>query len=62
MRKVLQSAIKQAKKNNDSFMGVDALLRALLENKDVAGALTEAGRVTSSILTLATSSQMTPQF
>ena len=44
MRKVLQSAIKQAKKNNDSFMGVDALLTALLDNKDVAGALTEAGR------------------
>ena len=44
MRKVLQSAVKRAKKNNDSFMGVDALLKALLENKDVAGALSEAGR------------------
>ncbi|KAK9916599.1 hypothetical protein WJX75_004717 [Coccomyxa subellipsoidea] len=43
MRKVLQSAVKRAKKNNDSFMGVDALLKALLENKDVAGALSEAG-------------------
>ena len=44
MRKVLQSAVKRAKKNNDSFMGVDALLKALLESKDVAGALSEAGR------------------
>ena len=47
MRKVLQSAVKRAKQNNDSFMGVDALLKALLENKDVAAALSEAGRCSS---------------
>jgi ATP-dependent Clp protease ATP-binding subunit ClpA len=43
MRKVLQNAMKQTKKNNDSFLGTDALLKALVENKDVAAALTEAG-------------------
>ncbi len=50
MRKVLQSAVKRAKQNNDSFMGVDALLKALLENKDVAAALSEAGRCSSTPL------------
>ena len=43
MRKALQSASKAAKKAGDSFLGVDTLLRALLEAKDVAAALTEAG-------------------
>ena len=43
MRKALQSASRAAKKAGDSFLGVDTLLRALLEAKDVAAVLTEAG-------------------
>ena len=44
MRKALQAANKAAKKAGDSFLGVDTLLRALLEAKDVATALSEAGK------------------
>jgi hypothetical protein len=43
MRKALKAASAQCKKNNDSFLGVDTLLRALLENRDIAGVLSEAG-------------------
>lgn len=45
LRKLLNNAIKQTKKNNDSYLGTDALLKALLENKDVASALSEAGKL-----------------
>ncbi|KAK9793452.1 hypothetical protein WJX73_009135 [Symbiochloris irregularis] len=43
LRKVLQHASKLQKDSADSFVGVDTLLRALLENKDIATALSEAG-------------------
>lgn len=45
MRKTLLAASKLCKKNNDSYLGVDTLVRALLENKDIAQALSEAGAV-----------------
>ena len=45
MRKALLVASKLCKKNNDSYLGVDTLVRALLENKDIAQALSEAGAV-----------------
>ena len=43
LRKVLQNAIKLQKKRNDSYLSVDTLLLAVLENKDVVEALTESG-------------------
>ena len=43
LRKVLQNAIKLQKKRGDSYLSVDTLLLAVLENKDVAEALTESG-------------------
>lgn len=44
LRKVLQHASKLQKEGADTFVGVDTLLRALLENKDIATALSEAGK------------------
>ena len=43
LRKVLQQASKLQKQSKDSFVGVDTLLTALLESKEVASALEEAG-------------------
>ena len=43
LRKVLQNAIKLQKKRSDSYLSVDTLLLAVLENKDVAEALNESG-------------------
>ncbi|KAK9844178.1 hypothetical protein WJX81_007123 [Elliptochloris bilobata] len=43
LRKVLQNAIKLQKKRNDTYLSVDTLLLALLENKDLADALNESG-------------------
>ena len=43
LRKVLHHATKAMKKNNDAYLGVDTLLTALLDNKDVQAALDEAG-------------------
>ena len=43
MRKTLLAASKLCKKNSDSYLGIDTLVRALLENKDIAQALSEAG-------------------
>jgi ATP-dependent Clp protease ATP-binding subunit ClpB len=42
-RKALQSAAATAKKNGDAYLGVDVLFTALLESKDVAEALADAG-------------------
>ena len=50
MRKALKAASAQCKKNNDSFLGVDTLLRALLENRDIAGILSEAGDKSPALL------------
>ncbi len=43
LAKVLTAAQKQAKQNGDTYVGTDTLLRALLDNKDIASTLTEAG-------------------
>ena len=43
LAKVLTAAQKQAKQNGDSYVGTDTLIKALLENKDIASTLTEAG-------------------
>lgn len=43
LRKVLQQASKLQKQNNDGYLGVDTLLSALLESKDIATTLEEAG-------------------
>lgn len=43
LRKVLQNAIKLQKKRSDTYLSVDTLLLAVLENKDVADALNESG-------------------
>ena len=43
LRKVLQNAVKLQKKRNDTYLSVDTLLLAVLENKDVADALNESG-------------------
>jgi ATP-dependent Clp protease ATP-binding subunit ClpB len=44
MKKVLTAAGKAQKKNNDTYLGNDTLLQAVLDSKEVAGALEEAGR------------------
>ena len=41
--KVLAKANELKKAHGDSFLGVDVLLEALLENKDIQEALNEAG-------------------
>ena len=43
LRKVLQNAVKLQKKRSDTYLSVDTLLLAVLENKDVADALNESG-------------------
>lgn len=43
LRKVLQHASKLQKESDDSFVGVDTLLRAVLDSKEVLTALEEAG-------------------
>ena len=40
---MLQNAVKLQKKRNDTYLSVDTLLLAVLENKDVADALNESG-------------------
>lgn len=42
--KILTAAQKQAKTNGDAYVGTDTLLRALTDNKEIASALTEAGK------------------
>ena len=44
LRKVLQQASKLQKDSSDSFVGVDTLLRALLDAKEISSALEEAGK------------------
>ena len=48
LAKVLTAAQKQAKQNGDSYVGTDTLIKALLDNKDIASTLTEAGEPSSS--------------
>ena len=43
LRKCLQQATKLQKKRGDSFLSVDVLLHAILADKEIANALTEAG-------------------
>jgi ATP-dependent Clp protease ATP-binding subunit ClpB len=43
-RKLLQAASKAQKASNDSYLGVDTLLVATLETKDLGSALEEAGK------------------
>ncbi len=40
---VLQAASKQQKARNDAYLGIDVLLGALLDDRDVGGAITDAG-------------------
>lgn len=43
LRKCMQQASKLQKKRNDSYLGVDVLLHAILGDKEVSSALVEAG-------------------
>ncbi|KAI3436547.1 hypothetical protein D9Q98_005963 [Chlorella vulgaris] len=43
LKKALQAASKAAKKKGDSFLGADMLFLSILDNKDIAAALAEAG-------------------
>ena len=43
LRKCMQQASKLQKKRNDSYLGVDVLLHAVLGDKEVSSALVEAG-------------------
>ncbi len=44
LAKTLMAAQKQAKQNGDEYVGTDTLIKALTDNKDIASALTEAGK------------------
>ena len=43
LRKCMQQASKLQKKRNDSYLGIDVLLHAILGDKEVSSALVEAG-------------------